>query len=395
MRCEAVVGLGAVLVAACGGDHTSTGPPPNDSTPVLVTAVAIPPNYGIHDTYVRDGIAFVSAWNTGVMIYDVGNGVGGGTPAAPALLSTTAVTGGDVHSTWWFHNPSTGEKKYLFVAEEGPRTLGGRSSGALHVLDVSDLRHPADVATFRIDSAGTDTAGTHNFWMDENAQILYIAYYNAGVVALDVSGTLSGDLSPRGIDTLAPGGPGTTFTWGVQLANGSLYASDMISGFWQLASAAGHLSTVSGGGNVAERYGSDLWVAGHYAYTGTWGFAQRTTGVVGNALKVWALDSSGAPSLVDSVIVSGVVTVSDVEVSADGKLLMFTTEGGFGAGNGNGFYFYSLGDPAHPTFRGKYLVPDGVHTATFGYINGKTLVFGARDPQTPQLVILDATALDR
>src|SRR4029077_4303108 len=173
------------------------------------------------------------------------------------------------------------------------------------------------------------------------AQILYIAYYNAGVVALDVSGTLSGDLSPRGIDTLAPGGPGTTFTWGVQLTNGSLYASDMISGFWQLASAAGHLSTVSGGGNVAERYGSDLWVAGHYAYTGTWGFAQRTTGVVGNALKVWALDSSGAPLLVDSVIVSGVVTVSDVEVSADGKLLMFTTEGGFGAGNGNGFYFYS------------------------------------------------------
>ena len=35
----------------------------------------IPPAYGIHDTYVRDGLAFVFAWNTGVIIYDVGNGI--------------------------------------------------------------------------------------------------------------------------------------------------------------------------------------------------------------------------------------------------------------------------------------------------------------------------------
>ena len=42
-----------------------------------------------------------------------------------------------------------------------------------------------------------DGAGTHNFWMDEEAQMLYAAYYNGGVIALDVSGTLSGDLSSR------------------------------------------------------------------------------------------------------------------------------------------------------------------------------------------------------
>ena len=33
--------------------------------------------YGIHDTFVRDGLAFVFAWNTGVIIYDVGNGIRG------------------------------------------------------------------------------------------------------------------------------------------------------------------------------------------------------------------------------------------------------------------------------------------------------------------------------
>jgi hypothetical protein len=77
-------------------------------------------------------------------------------------------------------------------------------------------------------------AGTHNFWMDEERQILYAAYYNGGVIALDVSGTLSGNLSNRLISQVRPGGAGNTFTWGVQLANGFLYAIDMLSGLWQL-----------------------------------------------------------------------------------------------------------------------------------------------------------------
>jgi hypothetical protein len=70
--------------------------------------------------------------------------------------------------------------------------------------------------------------------MDEQQQVLYAAYYNAGVIALDVSGTLTGDLSSRLLSQTKPGGTGNTYTWGVQLANGSLYAIDMLSGLWQL-----------------------------------------------------------------------------------------------------------------------------------------------------------------
>jgi len=361
-------------------------PPPGDSTPALVATVNIPPYYGIHDTYVRDGIAFVCAWDSGVIIFDVGNGIMGGTPAAPVRVSSIVTAGGEVHNAWWFHNPVTGEKRYLFVGQEGPGSIGSSSSGDLHVVDVSDLGNPKEVGFFHI--AG---AGPHNFWMDESGQILYAAYYNAGVVALDVSDTLAGDLSARGIDTIAPGGAGNTYVWGVQRVGGSLYALDMLSGLWRLGASSGHFATGGGGNNVPERYGSDLWVSNGYAYTGTWGFAQRTTGVVGNALKVWRLDSLGAPALVDSIITAGIVTVSDVEVSADGKLLMFSTEGG----SGSGFYFYSLADPAHPAFRGQYLVSTGVHTATFGYIGGKVYAFGAKDPSGPELVILDVTALDR
>ena len=202
----------------------------------LATTVPVPPNYGIHDTYVRDGLAFVFAWNTGVIIYDVGNGIKGGSPVSPQEVSrlvtaSNRVPGGPAaHNGWWFHNPVTGEHRYLFVGQEGPQRAGVSSSGDIHVVDVSDLEHPSEVAFFHMVGAGT-----HNFWMDESRQVLYAAYYNGGVVALDVSGTLSGDLSDRLLAKIQPGGEGNTYTWGVQLAGGSLYAIDMLSGLWELA----------------------------------------------------------------------------------------------------------------------------------------------------------------
>ncbi len=201
----------------------------------LVTSVPIPPDYGIHDTYVRDGLAFVFAWNTGVIIYDVGNGMQGGSPSSPQEVSRLAtsdngVSGGPaVHNGWWFHNPNNGEKRYLFIGQEGPGAVGSSASGDIHVVDVSDLESPREVAFFHLDGAGA-----HNFWMDEEREILYAAYYNGGVVALNVSGTLDGNLEDRLISRIAPGGDGNTYTWGVQVAGGSLYAIDMLSGLWQL-----------------------------------------------------------------------------------------------------------------------------------------------------------------
>ncbi|HYC32129.1 MAG TPA: hypothetical protein VEB59_07535 [Gemmatimonadales bacterium] len=205
------------------------------ATARLVASVPVAPKYGVHDTFVRDGLAFVFAWNSGVLILDVGNGVRGGTPSQPVEVggvvpSANGVPGGPAsHNGWWFHNRASGERRYLFVGQEGPMVVGSRTSGDIHVIDVSDLAAPREVAFFHLDGAGT-----HNFWMDERRQILYAAYYNEGVVALDVSGELEGDLSDRLIGRIRPGGDTDTFTWGVMLAGGSLYASDMLSGLWQL-----------------------------------------------------------------------------------------------------------------------------------------------------------------
>jgi hypothetical protein len=194
-----------------------------------VSTVPVPANYGMHDTFVRDGICFAFVWNEGVYIYDVGKGIAGGSPANPVKLGGIKTAGGESHNGWWFWNPVSGAKQYLFVGQEGPGSVGASSSGDIHVVDVTDLANPVEVAFYHM--AG---AGTHNFWLDEANQVLYAAYYNGGVVALDVSGTLSGDLAGREIGRIQPGGSGNTYTWGVMLYNGSLYASDMVSGFWQL-----------------------------------------------------------------------------------------------------------------------------------------------------------------
>jgi len=349
----------------------------------IVAQVAVPANYGIHDTFVRDGLAFASLWNTGVVIYDVGNGAFGGTPATPVPIDTVrtpdnGVAGGRAsHNTWWFHNGA--ERRYLFVGQEGPSN-GGVASGDIYVVDVSDLSNPDTVAFYHM--AG---AGTHNFWMDEPAQVLYAAYYNGGVVALNVSGVLSGNLAGRELARIQPGGAGGTLMWGVQVANGFVYAVDMLSGVWQLQRNGTTFTALGGGNNVTERYSSDFWVHGNHIYSGTWGLRNTEPG---NALKIWRLSPSGAPQLVDSIITPGVGTVSDVQVSADGQVLVFSAEGGAGAG----LYVYGLVDPEHPAPLARTATLS-LHTATIAEISGRRYVFAAKNPASPAMIVFDITGI--
>lgn len=383
-------GRAAVLLiaaaVACGDDET-TGPD-QQSGPV-VAEVPIDACYGIHDTYVRDGIAFVAAWNRGIQIYDVGNGIGGGSPANPELVGSLVPGGANscsggarTHNSWWFHNPATGEARYLFVGQEGPSTFGVTASGDIYVLDVSDLTEPVLVGTYHLPEAGA-----HNFWVDESNQILYAAYYNGGVVALDISGTLPADLAERELDRILPGGEGGTYTWGVMLHDGSLYAADMLSGLHQLQFDGTTFTHAAGGGNVQDRFTSDLWVHEDHVYTGTWGF--RTD--PGNTIYIWHLGDGGAPSLVDSLAVFGVTTISDLEVSADGSRLLVTTEcGGCAAA---GLYVYDLADPRRPVRVGHHPVTTGLHTGTFAQIGGTRYVLAARNPVDPALMIFRVEAI--
>lgn len=195
-----------------------------------------------HDVYVRDGILFTAMWHDGVGIWDIGGGGHGGTVESPVLLSTVVTVEGFAHNVYWLHGPSTGERRWLFVGQEMP-IGGGQYRGDVHVVDVRDLTAPREVAFFHVEGAGS-----HNFSVDEGAGILYSAFYNAGVRALDVRGDLGAcadaqraadgrcDLSlmhreaGRGLNDEDR----AVMIWGVHYQDGKLYASDLRNGLWKL-----------------------------------------------------------------------------------------------------------------------------------------------------------------
>ena len=179
----------------------------------------------LHDVLVRDGLAFLSHWDAGLIILDVGNGVAGGSPQQPVEVSRIATAGGQTHNAWYW--PAAG---YVFVGEEDFDT-----PGLMHVVDVSDLFHPREVATF-----GVPGETPHNFWVDEERGILYAAWYSAGVRAVDVSGELLGALEQQereiavtryGSDAGCRSADGTC-AWAPQLHEGLLHVSDLNTGLW-------------------------------------------------------------------------------------------------------------------------------------------------------------------
>lgn len=202
----------------------------------------------IHDVFVRDGILLTALWNDGLTLWDIGGAGAGGSITNPVALGNVRTVGSAapgrslVHNLWWFHDPTTRSRRYAFVGEEGPAALGNSASGDIHVVDVNDLRAPREVAFFH--RAG---AGTHNFWVDEPSGVLYAAYYNAGVIALDVRGDLSNcaqqaraadgrcDLALMGRELAnGPQSALPVFMWGVQQLGNRVYASDMLNGLWVL-----------------------------------------------------------------------------------------------------------------------------------------------------------------
>ncbi|MGH7468522.1 MAG: LVIVD repeat-containing protein [Longimicrobiales bacterium] len=194
----------------------------------------------VHDVFVRDGVLFTALWDDGMTIWDIGGGNRGGSPSAPVQLGNVKTVNGNVHNIHWVHDPVSGSKRYAFLGEEVPLG-GGRYAGDIHVVDVSNLSTPREVAFFRVDSAGV-----HNFAVDEPSGILYAAFYNGGVRAIDVRGTLDNcsttERAPDGrcnlglmkrLKGLALNDRVVTI-WGVALQGNALYASDMLNGVWRM-----------------------------------------------------------------------------------------------------------------------------------------------------------------
>jgi hypothetical protein len=204
----------------------------------------------LHDVDVQDGLLYASYWHDGLVILDIGKGIKGGSPSNPQLVSQFKYDLDSLYRqveeesgpgyvrgthTSWRHG------QYVFVGDEvfGLESLSAlrdskpsRAYGRLHVVDVSDIEHPREVAWYE-----PEYGGVHNVWVAGDT--LYMGAYNAGFRAFDISGELRGDLRAQGreITSLAPSDPhgfipNAPMTWGVVVKNGIAYVNDFNSGLY-------------------------------------------------------------------------------------------------------------------------------------------------------------------
>ena len=204
----------------------------------------------LHDMDIQDGLLYASWWNDGLVVLDVGNGMKGGSPSNPQLVTqykydlnalyrdVEAVGGpGFIRGTHtaWRH------KNYVFIADEvfaakevqgAKDASASRAYGRLQVIDVSDMANPKSVAYYE-----PEYGGVHNVWV--TGDTLFMGAYEAGFRAFDISGELRGDLRAQGreighVNTADMDGKvqNASRVWGVIYKNGLAWVNDNQNGLW-------------------------------------------------------------------------------------------------------------------------------------------------------------------
>ncbi|MEN9509449.1 MAG: hypothetical protein RLZZ621_2012 [Gemmatimonadota bacterium] len=204
----------------------------------------------LHDIDVQDGLAYLSYWNDGLIILDIGNGVKGGSPSNPQLVAQYKYDLNDMYRqveaaggpgfirgthTAWRH------KQYVFIADEvfpaapvkgAKDASAGRAYGRMQVIDVSDITKPKSVAFYE-----PEFGGVHNIWIAGDT--LYMGAYNGGFRTFDIAGELRGDLRAQQremvhVNTADQDGyvKNAAMTWGVVVRNGLAFVNDMYNGLW-------------------------------------------------------------------------------------------------------------------------------------------------------------------
>lgn len=204
----------------------------------------------LHDIDVQDGLAYLSYWNDGLVILDVGNRIKGGSPSNPQVVSQYKYDLNDLYrqveaagGTGFIRGTHTAwrHKNYVFIADEvfpsspvkgAKDASAGRAYGRLQVIDVSNLAEPKSVAYYE-----PEYGGVHNIWVAGDT--LYMGAYNAGFRTFDISGELRGDLRAQQremvhVNTADLDGfvKNAAMTWGVVVRNGLAYVNDMYNGLW-------------------------------------------------------------------------------------------------------------------------------------------------------------------
>lgn len=195
----------------------------------------------LHDVQVKDGLVYMAYWRDGLIILDVGNGIKGGSPEQPKFVSQLRMNYHELYGDGWLAGAHAvfRYKNYVFVGDEVfPAIFNIQSKkripvrGIVHVIDVSDMQNPREVAGYEVPEGGA-----HNIWVKDD--ILSMGYYTGGGRIVDVSGELRGDLYRQGREmarvwTGASDGfrPNLPFAWGAQPHKDMIFFVDINTGLW-------------------------------------------------------------------------------------------------------------------------------------------------------------------
>lgn len=200
------------------------------------------PNYGHGAEPSADGkLVFLSYWDSGFIALDVTD------PATPVYRGRTiypANADGDAHSSSYDDG-----RKLLFTADEdfckssGPGIETGY--GYLRIYDYSNLAAPVQRGTYRTpNSLGTGAQGSGDYVIHNPFLVgtdVYISWYSDGIRVVDASvpsapREVAYFVPPAGKNPVKPSQRGilsqTPQVWGVFVADGLVYASDMNTGLW-------------------------------------------------------------------------------------------------------------------------------------------------------------------
>ena len=140
----------------------------------------------------QDGLLYASYWNDGLVILDVGNGIKGGSPSNPQLVSqfkydlNDALPAGRGRPAARASSAARTPRGATRTTSSSPTrcsppsgvkgakdAAAGRAYGRLQVIDVSDIEKPKSVAWYE-----PEYGGVHNVWVAGDT--LYMGAYNAG-----------------------------------------------------------------------------------------------------------------------------------------------------------------------------------------------------------------------
>ena len=194
------------------------------------------------DIDAANGIALLARWNDGLAVLDVGAGISGGSAEHPVLVSEYRYRVRLDGRQWGNTLRVRRWRDWVLLGDgiDGCKSCVDGPRGGIRLLDVTEIRRPREVASYRVPEAGI-----RDFEIDRRTESLIAAFGTGGLRLIDLSGELRGELYDQGREASAvPTGawrngiPSRSFARGARVLKQAVFVADMYAGLLIFREAA-------------------------------------------------------------------------------------------------------------------------------------------------------------